>query len=124
MRPDIVLTNIEKKKCILVELTVPFEENIANAQLRKATKYRGLVADVEQAGWSCAYHSVEIGSRGIAAHGTSRTLQSLTSAPKKAIKAAVKLLIQTAVKCSYVIFKERKNSDISLNVIVSRDWEF
>ena len=49
----------------LVELTVPFENNIQKAHDRKAQKYRDLVSDILDNGFTCDLTCFEIGSRGL-----------------------------------------------------------
>ena len=43
-RPDVVIWSKESKRVIIIELTVPAEENIANAHHRKTVKYEALIA--------------------------------------------------------------------------------
>ena len=42
-RPDIVIWNDVVRSVILIELTVPFEDNFAYAEQRKTNRYHGLV---------------------------------------------------------------------------------
>ena len=54
----------EKKMLELVELTVPFEDNIEDARLRKDKRYEQLVDDCCEAGWNAWHSPIEIGCRG------------------------------------------------------------
>ena len=53
-----------RKIVYLVELTVPHEDNIDAAKDRKDERYEDLVKECEEAGWSAAHFSVEVGCRG------------------------------------------------------------
>ena len=63
-KPDIVVWCTERKIVYLVELTVPHEDNIDAAHLRKNDRYEKLIQECEEAGWSATNFSVEAGCRG------------------------------------------------------------
>ena len=52
-RPDIVMWNEKTKTVYLIELTVCFDENFADASMRKQAKYHDLREVVEIAGRRC-----------------------------------------------------------------------
>ena len=110
-RPDLVIVNRKKHVISIVELTVPFETNFRQAYMRKAEKYKELIAGIEQNGFSCNYFSVEVGSRGIVSQGTSGVVQRISGARKKDVKAVIYRLSTICMKCSYVIFRDRCNTD-------------
>ncbi|XP_072021338.1 uncharacterized protein [Amphiura filiformis] len=62
-RPDITIYSAITKHVIIIELTVPSEENLANAYVRKKCKYEDLVAECKNRGWTVFYFPVEVGSR-------------------------------------------------------------
>ena len=64
-KPDLCFIDFNKKDIILIELTVPFETNIAEAHQRKQDRYAGLVHDIREAGWNPVEICLEIGSRGL-----------------------------------------------------------
>ena len=102
----------------MIELTVPFERNIESAIQRKCDRYASLIAGIEQSGFKGTVHnydSIEIGSRGIIAHGTSRILSTITKASRKQIKMFMKDLAHTVLKCSYLIFRERDNGSFTFD---------
>ncbi len=49
---------------VLIELTVPIEQSLADANLRKKCKYSEFVTECENRSWTTYYFPVEIGSRG------------------------------------------------------------
>ena len=63
-RPDVTIYSTSEKKCVVIELTVPAEENLAQANNRKKCKYADLIHECQEAGWDVRYFPVEVGSRG------------------------------------------------------------
>jgi hypothetical protein len=63
-RPDIVVWSRLLKHIILIELTVPWEENIEASHKRKLDRYNELVAQCRKKGWRCELFAVEVGVRG------------------------------------------------------------
>lgn len=52
------------KRVIVIELTIPWEENITAALERKHLKYSKLAAECQDAGWNAEAYPVEVGCRG------------------------------------------------------------
>ena len=118
-RPDIVICNKVKKTIKLIEVTVPHESNIANAQTRKASRYDGLIAGLDECGYDCTFHSVEFGSRGVIPHGTLKKLCNICGARKSEVKAFLTNMSKLVLSCSYVIFKERNNENAILSSVLN-----
>ena len=76
-RPDIVLWSEAVKKVVLVELTVPWEENVEEAYERKKARYEDLRAECEDNGWSCVVLPVEVGCRGFVGRSVFKFLSLL-----------------------------------------------
>ena len=76
-RPDIVMWSASRKKVVLLELTVPWEERMEDAFERKMAKYEELVAECQEKGWKCWCLPVEMGCRGFAAQSLWRALRIL-----------------------------------------------
>jgi hypothetical protein len=97
-RPDIVLWSQSPKRMILVELTVPWEENIDEAYERKMARYQELAETCTNKGWKTWVFPVEIGCRGFPAKSLmkmlgalgirGRSLRSVTRALGKAAERA------------------------------------
>ncbi len=77
LRPDIILVSEATKQLILLELTVPWEERMEEAQERKREKYQELVEDCQRNGWRTRCMAVEVGSRGFASHSLSKAYGTL-----------------------------------------------
>ena len=118
MRPDLVVIDRVKKSVIILELTVPFETNFVAAQERKCSKYAPVISGLEEAGFKCDFHSLEVGSRGIAANGTCSTLRKICGSSKKETRDFVYSLMKVSLKCSYVIFKEKDNVSAIHNTVI------
>ena len=119
LRPDLVIIDRANMSVIILELTVPFETNFANAQERKCLKYGGVISGIEEAGYKCDFFSMEIGARGIPAQGTCKTLRRICKTSKKETREFVKLLVKVALKCSFVIFRERDNCNAKYNTVIN-----
>ena len=72
LRPDIILVSEATKQLFLLELTVPWEERIEDAQERKREKYQELVEDCRRNGWRTRCMPVEVGSQGFASHSLNK----------------------------------------------------
>ena len=102
-RPDITIYSVITKNVIIIELTVPTEENLANAYARKKCKYQELIAECENRGWSVYYFPVEVGSRGFYNTSLSKCLASL-GVPSGKRKTIMDTASKTALRTSYVIW--------------------
>ncbi|KAI4876462.1 hypothetical protein NFI96_002536 [Prochilodus magdalenae] len=92
LRPDVVLTSVSSKQVLLVELTVPWEDRMEEANERKRLKYDELVEEGRK-GWKARCEPIEVGCRGFAARSLCKiyTLLGITAAAKrKAIKSTTK----------------------------------
>ena len=49
-RPDITISSPSEKQGIIIELTVPVEENLAQANFSKKLKYEDLIQEGQSAG--------------------------------------------------------------------------
>ena len=67
-RPDIVAWSDSKKSVLIIELTVPWEENREEAHERKKNHYKTLPADWMEKGWICHVIPIEAGCRGFIGH--------------------------------------------------------
>ena len=67
-RPDIEAWSDSKKSVLLIELTVPWEENREEAHERKKNRYETLRADCVEKGWICHVIPIEVGCCGFLGH--------------------------------------------------------
>jgi hypothetical protein len=68
-RPDIVIWSDDKKKAVIMELTISWEDNIKSAEERKDERYKDLIERCEEDGWEVDYHHIGIGARGYIENG-------------------------------------------------------
>ena len=66
LRPDIVLFSNSSRLLIIIELTAPCEENIAERHMFKLDHYSALVQECIGNGWQTSFFAVEVGARGYA----------------------------------------------------------
>ena len=61
-----IIPSEASKHLIMLELTVPWEERIEDANERKRAKYQELVEECRSRGWRTFYQPREVGCRGFA----------------------------------------------------------
>ncbi|XP_056097411.1 uncharacterized protein LOC130076370 [Rhinichthys klamathensis goyatoka] len=91
LRPDIVLTSEASKQVILLELTVPWEDRMEEANERKRAKYSQLVEGCRSNGWRAICQPFEVGCRGFVGHSLCRAYKMLGitgASQRRAIKLA------------------------------------
>jgi hypothetical protein len=109
LRPDIVLWSRMSRVVVLIELTCPAEEGMFNAQLRKETKYSGLVDDINATEvWKPVLFTLEVGARGLVGLSTHKTFVRLGFTSSQA-KVLCKKLSLVVVRCSYAIYQAHNN---------------
>ncbi|TWW79887.1 hypothetical protein D4764_10G0009170 [Takifugu flavidus] len=96
LRPDMVLTSESTKQVVLVELTVPWEDRLEEANKRK---YANLVIECQNKGWKARREPVEVGCRGFAGQSLPRTLK-LLGVKGQLCRRAIKTIIEAAEKAS------------------------
>lgn len=90
LRPDI-LTSVASKQVILLELTVPWEDRMEEANERKRAKYSELVEECQSNGWRTRCQTIEVGCRGFVDQSLCRAYKMLGitgASQRKAIKLA------------------------------------
>jgi hypothetical protein len=107
-RPDIVVWSETVKMVIMIELTVPSEDNIVDAEFRKKNRYDGLVDACRLASWDARLLTIEVGVHGFVA-GSLRQCLKLLDVPNPAITRTTSAASKTALRCSYAIYLARNN---------------
>ena len=110
LRPDICIYSLDRKKCLFVELTSPFEDNIAEWKVKKSTKYEDLVRRTKENGWNTKLFTVEVGARGFV-NTSSMSLFRFVGLTAKQCKAVRKELSIIAIRSSYFIWLNRENKE-------------
>ncbi len=98
LRPDLILWSKSQKSLFIVELTVPWEAAIGEANERKRLKYSDLAAEAVQRGWRTQLLPVEVGCRGFVAMATTRLLKGL-GVRGQALQQAIRLRSEAATGC-------------------------
>ena len=68
LRPDIGIISRSSRNILLLELTVPWEENSETAHEMKTAKYQELCEEIRSNGWKVTYTAIEVGCRGFSSH--------------------------------------------------------
>ena len=108
-RPDIVLTSNDAQKCILVELTVPYETNIEDQHEYKLAKYQSLLHTLKSEGLDASIFAVEVGARGFVAASMYSFLKKLDLGGRK-ISRSIKDLATIAENASCWIWCKRNEA--------------
>ena len=91
LKPDLILTSESTKQMILMELTVPFEDNMEIAAELKRTKYEQLVEETKKSHWNTMIWTVEVGCRGFSGSSLSRFIKELGYGGKEKAKIIKKV---------------------------------
>lgn len=108
LRPDIIIFSPSKKIMIWAELTVPLEENVIDAEIRKTKRYLELAQSVRSKNWTVYPFTIEVGSIGWVADSTSKFIRSMgfNRQQSKWIKKQISL---SASRSSFLIWCSRFN---------------
>ena len=106
-KPDMVIID-NSGNITIMELTVPFETNIIQAEERKKQRYQGLLDEITNKGHSAELITIEIGSRGLICRANSEKLFKLTKKVKKVSHKEFRTfkndITKVSVIASYIIF--------------------
>ena len=94
---------------ILLELTVPWEGRVAEANERKRAKYTELVEESRRRGWRANCLPVEVGCRGFAGQSLTRALKLLGVRGLR-LRTVVRNILETAEKASRWLWFKRGES--------------
>jgi hypothetical protein len=124
LRPDLVIMKKNKgkqsKDLFILELTVPFEDNIKEAHINKMEKYIGLSDALQSQGFKVDMVALEIGSLGHITRRNKEILEALLMFARKAYSSTTRLtglelvnssLSRLASMASWHIYSTR-NQDI------------
>ena len=103
------------KRCLILELTVPFECSIDKAHKRKSDKYERLINDLEILDYSVEFCAFEVGSRGLISKANRERLELFYSnikgkkCNKSQLSSHITLVSKKAMLASYLVFNSKYN---------------
>ncbi|XP_063058330.1 uncharacterized protein LOC134451862 [Engraulis encrasicolus] len=109
LRPDLVLWSASVRRVYIVELTVPWEDNLGEAFERKKLRYAELAADAEQQGWKAIVLPVEVGCRGFVGRSVTSLLKDM-GIRGQAQRQSIKALARAAEKASQWLWIRRRDN--------------
>jgi hypothetical protein len=126
-RPDLVLwtrDDADESVVWIIELTVPYEDNIQAANDRKMDKYASLAGELQAHRRPCfdkvILWAVEVGARGKLGP-TTYNFNTLFHKERDGGRAAGKLvrrgMIEEAVRCSHILYRNRDKRDVQLDAV-------
>ena len=104
-QPDIVIWN--DHQCMLVELTVSFEDNFADAEKRKRNRYEDLLRLCTNNGYQAQLMTIQVGSHGILDIPSFSSLHNLCKPSAKAWRSFMVDLAKAAIAGSFSIWCSR-----------------
>ena len=104
--PDIVAWS-DSKSVLLIELTVPWEENWKEAHEQKKNCYETLRADCMEKGWICHVIPIEVGCRGFIGHSVILFLSKIVISGCSLKVASNRLQTAAQYASSWIWFKAR-----------------
>jgi beta-lactamase class D len=109
-RPDIIIWSQCRRMVLLIELTVPADENIVAAQIRKTARYQEL-SDLMKSvnNWNSKIITIEVGARGFVAKSMNFFLRSIGFSNKES-SSICKSVSMIVARCSHHIFANRNNT--------------
>ena len=111
LKPDIVIINERSQEVIILELTCPWDANIARSHSYKTEKYSPLVADLSHT-HVVSFFSIEVSARGqVTKENRSRLkcfLHKCCSCPRDLSKDFIRISSKTSLLSSYSIFSARR----------------
>ena len=107
-QPDIVAWSDSKKSVLLIELTVPWEENWEEAYERKKNCYETLHADCLEQGWICHVIPIEVGCHSFIGHSVISFLSKI-GITGRSLKVASNRLQTTAQYASSWIWSKARS---------------
>ena len=119
MRPDLCMYSRKVKKCMLVELTAPFEDNIASWKAKKTEKYQDLVTSAKENGWNTVLKTVEVGARGFVNMESMKLFRMLGVSQRKC-DGIRREMSKVAIRTSHFIWINRKNVEWKTPVRVTQ----
>ena len=109
-KPDMVIFSEECRICVIIELTSPFDDNIACQHERKDKKYYNLVAAASKNDWSLHQHSIEVAALGTCGINLKESVLQRTLGLSKSKSRKVETRCSEIAKhCSHIIWNNRFN---------------
>ena len=108
-RPDIVMWSNDRKKAVIMELTVSWEDNIKAAEQRKNERYEVLIERCEEDGWDVDYYHIGIGARGFIDKSFIGLLKSRLGFNQQEVSKLSSEIQETVEKASMWIWLKRND---------------
>jgi hypothetical protein len=111
-RPDILLYSNSLRVVIFGELTCPAEEGIAEAKLRKLSRYADTADAIRGLShpWTVHVLTLEVGARGFVGRSTYTFLRKV-GFTAVAAKSTCRQISEVAARCSYAIYLRHNERD-------------
>ncbi|XP_066915397.1 uncharacterized protein [Clytia hemisphaerica] len=112
LKPDIVIWSEERTIVYLIELTVPHEDNIDAAQIRKDERYANLLTECEENGWVAKHFPIEVGCRGFIGNRL-RDLPHFIGIKQAEMRKVMRKIEETVEKASHWVWLKRNDDTLN-----------
>ena len=107
LRPDIVWWDTSNRSMCLAELTVCFESNFEDAEIRKTAKYTDLIDQATNNGYNTTLLALQVGSRGIPHYRSFSKLASVLHMSTRDFTNLLQRVAKAAISGSFTIWCSR-----------------
>ena len=107
LRPDIVMWNDINKSVILIELTVCFETNFAEAHQRKVIRYLELEEEIRQSLFRVGTVPIQVGCRGFSDIDSFYSIKQFLTVTTKEWNSFLKRITEEAIIASHRVWSSR-----------------
>ena len=108
-RPDLVVWSDERRCAVILELTVPWEENFAAAEARKEDRYQELLTECREEGWDVEYYHLAVGVRGYVEGKLMHLFKRRFNFSNAEMRSLRVKLQETAERASFFIWLKRED---------------
>ena len=108
-RPDLVIWSRDKKRAIIMELTVSWEDNIKAAEDRKESIYKELIERCEEEGWEVEYFHIGVGARGFVDTKFKHLISNRLGFTQAEARKLIKEVQETVEKASMWLWLKRED---------------
>jgi hypothetical protein len=110
LKPDCVIFSMQRKTCIVLEMTVPMDINIEKWHSVKLEKYQAGIQLEANKDWSIYVYPIEVGARGFINNRVHGNFLQI-GIDRKSATSTIRKMSHMARRCSYVIWLYRFNQN-------------
>ena len=103
-RPDAAVWSDDARQVILLDLTVPWDENFRDAEDQKYRRYEEVAVACKEAAWNPEYYYLAVGCHGYVSRELAKLMRGRFGFTTRELRTSVSVLERAAEKASYFIW--------------------